>query len=196
MKRGIVLRTAVLIVMGVLVGCSARGNDAEHQPMMSAAGGKTAVAHVMPSKAATTQPFNNNVSGIVTFTEIGDGQAKVVAEITGLTPNSKHGFHIHEKGDLSAADLTSAGGHYNPDKHVHGAPATSPVHAGDLGNITADASGNARYEITVSNISIGGQTNDIVGRSVIIHASEDDLKSQPTGNSGGRIAGGVIELQR
>ena len=190
------------VCLALLAGCE-RWNKSDHHDSSSASApmhgsmmaAKTAVAHVMPSKAATTQPSNNNVAGTVTFTDSDDGRMKVVADITGFEPNSQHGFHIHEKGDLSAADLSSAGGHYNPDKHVHGGPATSPVHAGDLGNITADASGNAHYEIEVTGISIGGK-NDIVGKSVIIHAKVDDLKSQPAGNAGGRVAGGVIEMSQ
>ena len=90
----------------------------------------------------------------------------------------------------------STGGHYNPDKHVHGGPTTSPVHAGDFGNITADDSGKATLDLTVDDLSVGGAKNDVVGKAVIIHAKEDDLKSQPAGNAGARIAGGVIELQK
>ncbi len=198
------LRRCVLLAtcFGLLAGCERWKKSNHHDGSTTSApmhgsmmAAKTAVAHVMPSKAATTQPSNNNVAGTVTFTDLGNGQVKVVADITGFEPNSTHGFHVHEKGDLSAADLSSAGGHYNPDTHIHGGPATSPVHAGDLGNIAADASGNAHYEIEVNNISIGGK-NDIVGKSVIIHAKPDDLKSQPAGNAGGRVAGGVIEAAR
>src|SRR5213078_176195 len=130
-------------------------------------------------------------AGTVTFTQNGD-KVQVHADLTGLTPG-KHGIHIHEKGDMSAPDLMSTGGHYNPDKHIHGGPSTSPVHAGDFGNLTADTSGKATIDVTVDDITIGGEKNDILGRAVIIHAKEDDLKSQPAGNAGARIAGGVIE---
>ena len=155
--------------------------------------GKTAVAKIEPSPSSTTQPAGNQPTGTVTFTQTGDN-VKVVADITGLTPNAKHGFHIHEKGDLSAPDLSSAGAHYNPEGHAHGGPTTSPVHAGDLGNLEADKEGKARLELTLDNISVGGK-NDILGKSVIVHAKPDDLKSQPSGNSGARIGGGVIELK-
>ena len=161
----------------------------------AAQGSKVAVANIQPSKAATTQPANGQPTGTITFTQTGN-QVKVTGEIKGLKPNTKHGFHIHEKGDLSAPDLTSAGGHYNPDGHAHGGPTTSPVHAGDLGNLEADAQGNAKYELTVDNITIDGQKNPIVGKAVIIHAKADDLKSQPTGDAGGRIGGGVIEVKK
>lgn len=158
--------------------------------------GKTATATLSPAKAATTQPTNNNVSGTVTFTEMG-GKVHVTAHIMGLAPGTTHGFHIHEKGDLSAPDLMSTGGHFNPDGHIHGGPTTSPVHAGDFGNIKADDMGMAMVDLTVSDLSIGtGAKNDIVGKAVIVHGKEDDLKSQPAGNAGPRVAGGLIELKK
>lgn len=157
--------------------------------------GKVAVVQIKPSKAATTRPSLNNVNGTVTFTEMGD-KVKVTAHITGLTPNAQHGFHIHENGNINSDDLMSTGGHYNPDRHIHGGPTTSPVHAGDFGNIKADATGMAMFDLTVDNISVGGAKNDIVGKAVIVHAGPDDLKTQPSGNAGARIAGGVIELKK
>lgn len=174
---------------------SAYTAPAHHMHGMMAAD-KTAIAHILPSRAAATQPANNGVSGTVTFTDLGEGKVKIVADIVGLQPNTEHGFHIHEKGDLSAADLMSTGGHYNPDHHPHGGPSTSPVHAGDFGNLRSDANGNAHFELTVDDLSIGGAKNDILGRAVIIHAKPDDLKSQPAGNAGARVAGGIIELQK
>jgi len=156
---------------------------------------KVAVAKVGPSKNATTQPSDNNVTGTVTFTEM-DGHVMVVADLSGLKPGSTHGFHIHDKGDLTSADLSSAGGHFDPGAtKTHGDPdhADHAIHAGDLGNLVADDKGNVHAERTVMNISIDGPNNGIVGRSVIIHAKADDLKTNPAGNSGARVAGGVIE---
>ena len=153
-----------------------------------------AVATIGPSKAATTQPSDNNVHGVVTFTQTGD-KVKITAHIMGLAPNSEHAFHIHEKGDISAPDLSSAGGHFNPEGHQHGGPDAAQHHAGDLGNIKADGMGMAMFDMTVDDITIGGAKNDITGKAVIIHAKPDDLKTQPSGNAGGRIAGGVIEMK-
>jgi Cu-Zn family superoxide dismutase len=167
--------------------------DEKSQPVMAVVG--TAVATIHPSRNATTMPSNSDVTGTVTFTQTGT-QVKIVADITGFAPNTTHGFHIHDKGDLSAPDLMSAGGHYNPGHHIHGGPSTSPVHEGDLGNLTADANGAVHYEITVDDISIVGEHNNVIGKSVIIHAKPDDFSTQPTGNSGGRVAGGIIELQK
>jgi Cu-Zn family superoxide dismutase len=79
---------------------------------------------------------------------------------------------------------------------VHGGPTTSPVHAGDFGNITSDETGTGRLELTVDNISLGGAKNNVLGKPVIVHAKEDDLKSQPSGNAGARVAGGIIEIKK
>lgn len=148
-----------------------------------------------PQKAiAVLSPTaNSKVMGTVTFTKTGD-EVKVVAEITGLAPG-KHGFHIHEFGDCSAPDATSAGGHFNPAKHQHGAPEASDRHAGDLGNIEADASGKAHLELTDKAMKLAG-AESIMGHAVIVHEKADDLKTQPTGDAGGRLACGVIGVAK
>jgi superoxide dismutase, Cu-Zn family len=128
--------------------------------------------------------------GVVRFTQDAES-VKVVADLEGLTPSQKHAFHIHQYGDCSAPDGMSAGGHYNPEGHQHGLPEGENRHAGDLGNVQADEQGKAHYEITVTNVSIMGPKNPIIGRGVIVHAKVDD-GSQPVGNAGGRIACGVI----
>jgi superoxide dismutase, Cu-Zn family len=132
----------------------------------------------------------NKVSGTVRFTQNG-GKVEIVADVKGLSPNAKHAIHVHEFGDCSAADGMSAGGHFNPEGHVHAGPASSERHAGDLGNLQSDAAGNAKYQLSVDNISIAGK-NAIIGRSIVIHEKEDDLKTQPAGNAGPRIGCGVI----
>jgi Cu-Zn family superoxide dismutase len=131
-----------------------------------------------------------NCHGVVRFTQEGDS-VKVVADLEGLSPNQKHAFHIHQYGDCTSADGMSAGGHYNPEGHQHGLPQAGNRHAGDLGNVESDKDGKAHYEITVTNISISGTKNPILGRAVIVHAKVDD-GGQPVGNAGGRIACGVI----
>ena len=154
----------------------------------AARGGKSASATIEPSKA----PGQDEVRGTVNFMSTANG-VKVTANITGLEPNSKHGFHIHEKADLSAPDLASAGGHFNPTGHKHGGPEGSERHGGDLGNLTADASGKATYEATIPGITLDDPKTGVVGHSVIIHEKPDDLKTDPSGSSGARIAGGVIK---
>jgi Cu-Zn family superoxide dismutase len=131
----------------------------------------------------------NNVSGTITFTQTDKG-VKVIADVQGLS-QGKHGFHIHEFGDCSSADGTSAGGHFNPDGKQHGAPMSMMRHMGDMGNIEADASGKAHLEYVDAVIKLTGP-NSIIGKSIIVHKGEDDLKSQPAGNAGPRVACGVI----
>lgn len=145
-----------------------------------------AVAVLSPTKGSS-------VSGLVTFTKV-DGGVKIVAEVTGLTPGP-HGFHIHEFGDCSAPDATSAGGHFNPQHKEHGAPDAPMRHAGDFGNLEADASGKAHYERVDTVISLVG-ADSIVGHGVIVHEKVDDLKTQPTGNAGARVACGVIGVAK
>ena len=160
---------------------SCGGDDHEHEmPELT-----SAVAVLYPTEG-------NTASGTVTFTLTESGKVDVVAEISGLSPNSYHGFHIHQYGDLTASDGTATGGHYNPEDHEHGAPGMGHHHAGDFGNVQSDAQGNGRKEMTVEFISINGDHNPILGRGIILHAGEDDLVSQPTGAAGARIAQGVI----
>ncbi len=132
----------------------------------------------------------NKVSGTVTFTEVADG-VQIRAEITGLTPGN-HGFHVHEFGDCSAADASSAGGHFNPTHNSHAGPDAPERHVGDMGNIQADASGKAALEYVDHQISLTNDERSVIGRSVVVHAKADDLKSQPAGDSGARVACGVI----
>ena len=145
-----------------------------------------------PLKAvAVLRPTEGNkVSGTVTFTEVADG-VQVDAEITGLAPG-KHGFHIHEFGDCSAADASSAGAHFNPTNQPHAAPDAEVRHVGDMGNVDADASGAAKLEYLDHHMSLANDERSIIGRSVVVHAKADDLKSQPAGDSGARVACGVI----
>lgn len=129
------------------------------------------------------------------FSELDDGKVKIVADISGLTANGKHAIHIHEFGDISAADGTATGGHYNPEGHDHGLPDSKMRHAGDFGNLEADADGKAKFELTVDNLTLNGAKNPILGRGMIIHAGPDD-GGQPTGNAGARIAQGVIGVAK
>lgn len=144
-----------------------------------------------PTKAvAVLRPTGGStVEGKVTFSRA-DAGVKVNVHVTGLAAG-KHGFHIHEFGDCSAPDGASAGGHFNPSAEAHGAPADAQRHTGDLGNIEANADGVADLEYTDSRTSFEGP-NSVLGRGVIIHANADDLKTQPTGNAGGRLACGVV----
>ena len=143
----------------------------------------TATATLAPTKG-------NQVSGTVNFTQKGD-KVLVAARVTGLKPGL-HGFHVHEKGNCTAPDASSAGAHFNPSAGPHGAPTAPARHAGDLGNLQADATGTALYNAEVAGISLGAEADSIIGRAVIVHANADDLTTQPTGNAGARVACGLI----
>jgi Cu-Zn family superoxide dismutase len=119
------------------------------------------------------------------------GGVRVSGQVTGLTQGS-HGFHVHEKGDCSAADFTSAGGHFNPSGDPHAGPTDAKRHVGDMGNIEADKDGVADINYLDPKLSFEGASS-VVGKGVIVHANPDDLKTQPTGNAGGRVACGVVE---
>ena len=145
-----------------------------------------------PTATATLEPRSGStVSGTLTFTQIGD-VVRITGVIKGHTKGPK-GFHIHDKGDCSAADAMSTAGHFNPHKSKHGGPYEPVKHAGDLGNITFNDAGVANINFTVGDISVTRDRPDgIIGRAVIVHAVTDDLKTDPTGNAGGRVACGVI----
>ena len=138
---------------------------------------------------AVVSPLGSAVAGQVTFTKVEAG-VKVSVHLTGLKPGS-HGFHIHEFGDCSAADGTSAGGHFNPTGDPHAGPKDAKRHEGDMGNIEADKDGAAALEYVDPKLSFDGPTS-VLGRGVIVHAGVDDLTTQPTGNAGGRVGCGTI----
>jgi Cu-Zn family superoxide dismutase len=145
-----------------------------------------------PAASAVLKPTQGNTSeGTVRFEQHGP-HLMVVARVTGLKPNQEHGFHIHEKGDCSSADATSAGGHFNPGGKGHGHHGAADRHAGDMPNLRADAAGVAQARFSVDGLTIGGTSTDIVGKAVVVHAGPDDYRSQPAGNSGARIACAVI----
>ncbi|MCB0308516.1 MAG: superoxide dismutase family protein [Bdellovibrionales bacterium] len=135
----------------------------------------------------------SDIQGELTLTQIGDKQVLVKGIISGLAPNSKHGFHVHEKGDCTADDASSAGGHFNPTGSKHGALNETQSHAGDLGNITADKNGEANIDITKSGVTLDDQDISFLGRAIVVHEKADDLSSQPSGDAGKRIGCGVIE---
>ncbi len=143
--------------------------------------------------AALQSRGDMTVAGSVTFSQWGDS-VEVVAEVRGVSPGP-HGFHIHEIGDCSAPDFTSAGGHFNPGGTPHAGPSDPVRHAGDLGNIEIGEDGSGFLTISSSLITLAPGPNSVVGRAVILHEKADDLVSQPTGDAGGRIACGIIELE-
>jgi len=185
MKTFVAVAVAALPLLAA--GADEKGSDKPAKMaggMHAAAGRAVAVLHAAPA---------GKVEGTVWF-DPAPGGIKVKARVTGLAPGT-HGFHIHEFGDCSAADFTSAGGHFNPMAQAHGAPQDAARHVGDLGNIEAGADGVASLEWTDSQLAFEGH-HGVLGRAVIVHAKADDLKTQPTGDAGGRLACGVIGVAK
>ena len=159
--------------LGALGGCASGGHD--HSGLTTALAAKS----------------GSNVSGSIHFSEH-RGMVRVRGTVRGLEANSEHGFHVHEKGDCSAADAASAGGHFNPGNTAHGAASAAVHHAGDLPSLKADAQGVAHIDVTVSGVTLGEGPTSIKGRSLVVHGKPDDFNTQPSGNAGPRVACGVI----
>ena len=151
-------------------------------------------ADTKPFAQATLLPRSGSrVSGTVDFAKSKDGlMIRVYAD--NLSPGP-HGIHLHEKGDCSADDAATAGEHYNPTAAPHRGPKHPKRHAGDFGNLTAGKDGVAKLELTIATPkekTFPGW-DDILQKAIVIHEKADDLKTQPSGNSGKRIACGVVE---
>jgi Cu-Zn family superoxide dismutase len=145
-----------------------------------------------PSATARLAPTTgNSTNGTITFTQMGSF-VQIHGEVRGLAPNKYHGFHIHENGDCSSGDGMSAGGHFNPTKKQHGAHDGREKHAGDLVSLKADDKGIAHVKYIADSISILDGESNVVGKGLIVHRDPDDYRTQPTGNSGPRIACAVI----
>lgn len=147
-----------------------------------------------PIAEATINPTEgNNISGYFRLYQVSPDTVRVMAQIKGLTPNSEHGFHVHENGNCASPDAMSAGGHYNPGGHQHGKSGPQ-AHVGDLPSLIADGAGTAFLVWETKDLSINtGKPSDIKGRTVVVHKDKDDYTTQPTGNSGARLGCGVIQ---
>ncbi|GGH53806.1 hypothetical protein GCM10010975_09750 [Comamonas phosphati] len=166
------------------------------KPAAPASGGGTAAAPAakgIQSIARLEPTKGSSVNGVVQFFPRGDGSVQVKGTVQGLAPNSVHGFHIHEKGDCSSGDGLSAGGHFNPGQQAHGKFDGAVHHAGDLPSLTADSQGTASIDFTSRSIALDRGNSGILGRGLIVHNDPDDYTTQPTGNSGARVACAVIE---
>ena len=190
MKKIAVLSAVFLLTLACGGGAEQAETAAAEAPAPEEVSNEPAAASAVATIEAKS---DSGVSGSATFTEV-DGQVMLTLEIAGATPG-EHAFHLHEIGDCSAADGTSAGGHWNPTGDPHGQWGVDGFHLGDVGNLVVDEEGNASLTVATNLWSIGtGDDNDVVGRAVIVHAGVDDFSTQPTGAAGGRIGCGVIEL--
>lgn len=188
-----------IMIASLIVGTAAcGGNKPKPEPVPPVAEVKPVAAEEPPPppppmQATATMVGTSkykSVTGTVEFKETEDG-IEVVANVEGLK-KGKHGFHIHENGDCSAPDAKSAGGHFNPSDHKHGAPDAEERHEGDLGNLVAGKDGKATATMTIKGVTLKDGDASIAGKGLIIHEKADDFKTQPTGNAGARVACGVI----
>lgn len=156
-------------------------------------GADMTTASTAGAMAILTATEGNSVTGELTF-EARDGGVAITGQVNGLPPGTEHGFHVHEVGDCSAPDASSAGGHFNPADMAHGRVGSGEHHVGDTDNVVADDTGVARVDSRLEGATLGdGAPTDLLGRGVIVHADADDYATQPTGNAGARLACGVIE---
>lgn len=197
---------ALALALAACGGDTDRTTDDTANPALEADRAAETTGGSMPADAAAPmdassamaramlQPTQGNeTAGELRFASV-DGRIEVTGTVTGLTGGGTHGFHVHETGDCSAPDATSAGGHFNPDSNAHGRVGQGEHHAGDSDNITAGADGTAQVKGWLEGATIGdGAASDIVGKGVIVHKDADDYATQPTGNAGDRLACGVIE---
>ncbi len=185
MKRLSIVLLAVFMVALIYSFKQIDHDDSKLEEKAAPAGGDKAVAVISPASGS-------NVQGEATFKEVGD-EVKVKLHLENLE-SGKHAFHLHKKGDCSASDATSAGGHWNPTNEEHGKRGHGEFHKGDVANVVANSNGNVEFTMKVDGWSVGGEKkSDILGQAVIIHAGADDFTSQPSGAAGARVACGVIQ---
>lgn len=180
--------TALLVGFGVTLGCGSGSDSGSSGAARNAQGARDvrrATAWLNPTK-------DSEAHGSAIFIREGD---KVTLQVSlENTPPGVHAVHLHEKGDCSAEDASSAGGHWNPTGVEHGKWGTDPFHLGDVGNVTVGDDGKGSLTLTTELWSMGsGEDNDVLGHAVIVHAGADDFQTQPTGAAGGRIACGVVK---
>lgn len=181
---------AFLFLAAATAGCKKSSTTAPTTPHDEMAHDMPAPPEAKHATATIAAASGSSVSGTIELVEVAGG-VTLTAKLAGLTPG-EHGFHIHEKGDCSAPDATSAGGHWNPEKHAHGAPDAAEHHMGDAGNLTAGADGTVDQTITLHGASLGDGEDSAIGKGFIIHEKVDDFTTQPTGNAGARVGCGVI----
>ncbi len=197
--RTAILMGSVLVAVGAMSGCGQKEATPAAQDAPSTTASNEAATTAPPADPTSAKHRvdlmpgqGGNVAGALELV-VNDGAITMTGLVSGLKPGSEHGFHIHEKGDCSSPDFKSAGDHFNPTSQQHGDPASPPHHLGDIPNLMADDMGKAPVNAHIEGVTLGDHgPNDIVGRAVVVHADPDDYKTQPSGNSGDRVACGVI----
>lgn len=194
------LIASVLFALVLTVGCAPEpeeemeeGPAIEETEEVEEARETTAEETDMMVAVADLQDAQGNSVGVVTFTESPDG-TQFLARLENVDGSGPHGIHVHENGECSAPDFTSAGGHFNPESTDHACPPTAPRHAGDFGNIEIGEDGSGTLEVTTDLVTVTPGPTSVVGKALILHGGEDDCTSQPSGDAGPRLACGEISL--
>lgn len=187
------MQPCLFLILGasaMLAGCaSAPSSSPPPPPVATSSTALQAEANLAPASASL-------VSGRVVLRPRADG-VHVSGVVGGLPRGSQVAFHVHERGDCSAVDASSAAGHFNPGGQPHGRAGSASHHAGDMDNLQANADGVANVDVQLRGVTLGGgAANDIAGRALVVHAHPDDYRSQPAGNAGARVACAVIRVTR
>ncbi len=191
------------IACGVIVPDKKETSAPAPAPAPAAPASKLAAATAaQPSKTpingeAEIVDASGRVAGRATFTTLPSGAVQIKVAVSGFDhgPGGDHGIHIHAVGLCEGPAFTSAGGHFNPETKTHGLASPEGPHAGDLTNIQSYPDGSAVYEAVTDRVTLGTGANSLFdgdGSAIVIHAGPDDGKTDPSGNSGARIACGVI----
>lgn len=173
------MRLVILLFLISLTACSTR-EEKEEKLTEVAEAVKVATADIHSAS-------QKNISGLVNFEETPEALI-VTTDIVGLKKNTRLGFHIHQEGICEGPEYKSAGDHFNPHKMNHGGPESTQKHSGDMGNLQTNKDGKAETRIVLKGVTL----NEVLGKAVLIHAKPDDLKTQPSGKSGAKIACGLI----
>lgn len=184
-------RVPILLALLVLTACSSTPPPKPAPTLPPALPG-----NVPKAEAAVASASGSLVSGRIVLLPVAQG-VRLTGTIGGLRAGGSFGFHVHERGDCSAVDASSAGAHFNPTASTHGRASGGAHHLGDMDNLVADAEGVVHLDSVLGGASLGtGAGNDILGKALIVHADPDDYRSQPSGNAGARLACGVIRPSR
>jgi Cu-Zn family superoxide dismutase len=189
MRQCLILMTAAGTLLLAACGSSPPTKTDAPLPPAGVSTAKMADANLSPASASL-------VSGRLALVPEAGG-VHITGVIGGLPRGRQSAFHVHEKGDCSAVDASSAGNHFNPTAQVHGRASAGAHHAGDMDNLQANAEGVANVDVHLRGVTLGGgAANDIAGRALVVHAGADDYRSQPAGNAGARVACAVIRVVR
>jgi Cu-Zn family superoxide dismutase len=194
----ILVASLALSAMGAAAAVAAGPRDGNAAPATAAAKPAAAPPQVAPGATAILESADDpKLSGTVTFTQLVDA-VRIEINVAGADHPGPHGIHLHENGkcehDPAGKHYTSAGGHFNPTAAPHACRESTTHHAGDFGNIEIQPDGTGHLVVVTAMLSLRGP-NSPIGKAVILHTGADDCKTQPTGNSGGRLACGLVSAE-